>query len=81
MKLAQTFQQAINDTANWFEQMGTAHINWNFVDSDCYMECAQDYPTADAFYAEFNALCEIYCRTYNVDSMAQLPQLEVDNIA
>jgi hypothetical protein len=74
MKLAQTFAQAIQDPNNWYEHNGMPAVNWNFIDADCYMACANDYPTADAFYDEWNALCEIYERTIATDRL----QIKVD---
>ena len=74
MKLAQTFAKAIQDPNNWYEHNGMPTPNWNFIDADCYMACANDYPTADAFYDEWNALCEIYERTIATDRL----QIKVD---
>ena len=69
MKLAQTFALAIQDPNNWHEKNGQPAVNWNFVDADCYMECANDYPNADAFYDEWNTLCDIYIMSQNADSL------------
>ena len=57
MKLAQTFITAVRNPDNITTD---GSLNWNFVDADCYMACANDYPNADAFYDEFNALCELW---------------------
>jgi hypothetical protein len=77
MKLAQTFAKAIQDPNNWYEKNGMPTVNWNFIDADCYMACANDYPNADAFYDEWNALCEIYERTIATDRL----QIKVDKQA
>ena len=69
MKLAQTFTLAIHDPANWYEKNGQPTINWNFVDADCYMACGNDYPNPDAFYDEFNALCDIAIFSMNTQSL------------
>jgi hypothetical protein len=74
MKLAQTFAKAIQDPNNWYEHNGQPTVNWNFIDADCYMACANDYPNSDAFYDEWNALCEIYERTIATDRL----QIKVD---
>jgi hypothetical protein len=77
MKLAQTFAKAIQDPNNWYEKNGMPTPNWNFIDADCYMECANDYPNADAFYDEWTALCEIYESTIATDRL----QIKVDSVA
>ena len=81
MNLAQTFKQAIQDPANWYEHSGHAVVNWNYIDADCYMACGKEYPTADAFYDEFNALCDIYCATQAFDRLEMIEQIKVDTVA
>jgi hypothetical protein len=81
MKLAQTFALAIQDPNNWHEKNGQPTVNWNFVDADCYMACANDYPNADAFYDEWNALCDIYCASMNSDSLQMIGKIKVDKQA
>ena len=86
MKLVQSFQQAVMKLENWYLKDGMAHVNWNFVDADCYMECGNDYPNADAFYDEFNALCDVYTYTYNSHSLQmkhilEAEQKKVDTVA
>ena len=81
MKLVQTFQTAIKDPANWYEHNGMATVNWNFIDADCYCECRNEYPSTDAFYDEFNALCDIYCATLAFDRMEMIEQIKVDSVA
>jgi hypothetical protein len=81
MKLVQTFQTAIKDPANWYEHNGMATVNWNFVDADCYMACGNDYPNPDAFYDEWNALCDIYCATQAFDRMEMIGKIKVDSVA
>ena len=78
MKLAQTFRKAIRNHKNWYLLNGTPAVNWNYIDADCYMECANDYPNADAFYAEWNALCDLYIMSFNADSLMMREELMVD---
>ena len=80
MKLAQTFYRAVNDPNNWYKENGMSRVNWNFVDADCYMECANDYPNADAFYDEWNTLCDIFVLTQN-SMQLQMNELLVDTVA
>jgi len=80
MKLAQTFKQAVENPENWFLKDGMAYINWNFIDADCYMACGNEYPNPDAFYDEWNALCDIYLFTFNVHSLQMKSILEVDTV-
>lgn len=79
MNLAQTFQRAIQDANNWYKENGMSRVNWNFVDADCYMACANEYPNPDAFYDEFNALCDIYCMTQNSHAL-QMNKILVDTV-
>jgi len=79
MNLAQTFFQAVNKPENWYKEDGMSRINWNFVDADCYMACGREYPTTDAFYDEWNALCDIYVASYNSHSL-QMNQILVDTV-
>ena len=81
MRLVQSFQKAVMKYENWYLKNGMAHVNWNFVDADCYMECGNDYPNADAFYDEFNALCDVYCYTQNSHALQMKHILEVDKQA
>lgn len=80
MNLAQTFQTAIQDPNNWYKENGMSRVNWNFIDADCYMACGKDYPTADAFYDEFNALCDIYTYSMNTHQLA-MNNILVDTVA
>lgn len=81
MKLAHFFKHAVQDKTNWFLKDGMAYINWNYIDADCYMACGKDYPDTDAFYDEFNALCDIYLFTFNSHSLQMKSILEVDSVA
>jgi hypothetical protein len=56
-------------------------VNWNFGDADCYCECRNDSPSTDAFYDEFNALCDIYCATQQFDRLEMIGKIKVDKQA
>ena len=81
MSLIVEFTKAIDKSENWYLQNGMATPNWNFIDADCYMACANDYPTADAFYDDWNTLVDIYVQSFNGDALRMAKQLEVDKHA
>jgi hypothetical protein len=81
MSLIVEFTKAIERPENWYLQNGMATPNWNFIDADCYMACGNDYPNADAFYDDWNTLCDIYVQSLNSDSLRMARQLEVDKHA
>ena len=81
MKLVQSFQKAVMKYENWYLKNGMATVNWNFVDADCYMACGNEYPNPDAFYDEWNALCDIYLFTFNSHSLQMKSILGVDTVA
>ena len=33
-------------------------VNWNFVDSDCYMDCANLFKDSETFYESFNSIAD-----------------------
>ena len=78
MRLVQSFQKAVQKYENWYLKDGQACVNWNFVDADCYMDCGNDYPDANSFYNEFNALCDVYCYTQNSHALQMKHILEVE---
>ena len=81
MNLAQTFRKAIRNHENWYLQNGVPTPNWNFIDADCYMACGNEYPNSDAFYDEWNALCDLYIMSRNADSLLMREELGVDTVA
>ena len=78
MSLVIEFTKAIQNPNNWILQNGSATPNWNFIDADCYMACSNEYPDADAFYDDWNTLCDLYCQSLNSDSLRMTEQLVVD---
>ena len=51
--LETAFHFALRDSFNYDD----GKPNWNFIDSDCYTESANNFVDDDAFYKEFDALC------------------------
>ena len=81
MSLIVEFTKAIDKSENWYMENGMAMPNWNFIDADCYMACAKDYPDTDSFYDDWNTLVDIYVQSMNSDSLRMAKQLEVDKQA
>ena len=78
MTLVQAFNQAVRNPENWFVDKGMARLNWNYVDADCYQASIKHYANNEAFYEDFDALCDIYCMNMNSEQLSMYKQLTVD---
>ena len=82
MSLIVEFTKALERPENWYLlKDGSTMPNWNFIDADCYQACSNDYPTVDAFYDDWNTLCDIYVQSINSDAERMARQLKVDKHA
>ena len=53
--LESNMREAIANPDNQFKD---GSINWNFVDSDCYMDCANLFKDSETFYKSFNSIAD-----------------------
>ena len=75
------FSKAVDNVDNWYMQNGMATPNWNYIDADCYMACANNYSDADAFYDDWNTLCDLFTANLNAKSLYMTRELVLDKSA
>jgi len=68
--LEHAFHFALKDNFNYDD----GKPNWNFIDSDCYAESADNFVDDDEFYKEFDALCARYVQVSNGSIIADKGQ-------
>jgi hypothetical protein len=72
------FARAVDNPDNWYIENGSATPDWNYIDADCYMACGKDYPSQDAFYDDWNTLCDLFTTNIVAKSQYMTRQLVLD---
>tara|TARA_B110000977_G_scaffold75118_1_gene101399 strand:+ start:199 stop:486 length:288 start_codon:yes stop_codon:yes gene_type:complete len=74
MNLRKSFYISTSDPGN----VRNGELDWDFVESDCYLETMDQFKTPTEFYTEFDALCVEWEETASPDQKSVAKKAAAD---